>query len=553
VINILYFNPSGQINAASVEKSIAILPFKNMSNEGDNQYFADGIMEAILNDLSGIGELTVIPGTSVEQYRSTTKTATQIGNELDVNYLLTGSAQLYGEKVRITVKLIDAQKDTQIWSENYDRELSDIFVTQSEIAERVGTALEAKLTLKEKEILQSAPTNNLEAYDLYLRGNEYAKNYLNKLEYPDYKNASDLYKKALESDPDFALAYVGLAEIYYERNYFREYMDEQPLDSMLLLCNQALSKDENLAEAYTLRGQYYYWMENSVDIAKQDFNRALSINPNYLPAMFELSDLYAWEKNLTESFRILINSARLVKGADRTELYSNIAGIYLHIGEYEKAEYYLDEVLKLEPDNVGAYGFLAHINRCQRKFEENLPIADILLRINPEGRALYDLAIINMMNGRYKESEKYFRQLYSSTPDIISMSGYGDKHMYSYVLMKNGKEEEARLNLTEVRDFMLDVITRERQWTKDLGYELAKVYALLGDKDEALKWLDLYNENGMSAGLHDFALYDPPLESLREDPRFLEIIDKANMQIAEDRKKILDLEASLEMDQWLNR
>jgi len=531
-----------------IDKSIAVLPFKNMSQELGSQYFADGVMEAILNNLSRIGELRIISRTSVEQYRTSSKTIPQIGNELDVTYILEGSAQQYGDKVRITVQLIDTRQDKYLWSESYDREMTDIFATQSEIAKNIAATLETKLTSREKELIESIATENIMAYDFYLRAKEYARRYQNLRENPDYENAMSLYQRSLELDPNFALAYVGIAEIYYTRNRFREYMLDQPLDSVLMLCNRSLDLDPNLTEAYLIRGNYFYFIENSLSKAMADCNQALAIDPNNAAAMLLIADIYNWELETSNAFQFLLKASRLIKGSQLPELYNQLGGLYMNASNYQKAEMFFNEALKIQPDLIEAYDGLAHINRCQGKWAKNLKIADKLIEINAESSALYELALIHMMNGQYVESEKFFRQLYASRSDVIQLRGYNDKHMYSYVLMKNGKEEEAITNLTEVRDYILKAIDLKRQWANQSGYELAKIYALLGNKKEALKWLQQYHDtNHFGFGLCDFAEYDPPFESLRNEPQFKQILRKAKEAILEKRLALERLEASEEL------
>ncbi len=558
ILALAYFFYNNQKDSETVkiiDKSIAVIPFADMSPQGDQQYFADGVMEDILTNLQKMGELRVISRTSVEQYRDTKKPANEIGTELKVSYLLVGSVRKSEDQIMITAQLISTDDDRHIWADNFTSEYTTrgIFDIQRKIAEEIVSQLKLKISPEEVSGLTTLATESTEAYEYYIRGKQYAKRYHNKTENQDYENAVSLYRRALEADPNFALAYAGLAEVYYDRNFFREYLDEQPLDSMLMLCNRALEIDPNLAEAYTLRGQYYYWIANSKTQALEDLDQALEINPNYTEAMLQLADIHFLENNFSVRFRLLVRASPLIKGSELTELYMQFARLYLSVGDYEKAEHYFNEVIKIQPDHVLAYGGLAHTNRCQGKFKQNLPIAEKLKAINPEGQVLYHLAIINMMNGNYHESEKYFRQLYDSSPDVIRIQGYNDKHMYSYVLKQNGKEEEAHQNLIEIRDFLLEVVARKRQWAKGIGYELAKVYAQLGDKDEALKWLEHYGNFGFGDGLHDFALYDPPLESLWDDPRFQQIIQQGREQVEKARAEIEKLEASEEMKVWLSR
>jgi TolB-like protein/class 3 adenylate cyclase/Tfp pilus assembly protein PilF len=531
-----------------IDKSIAVLPFKNMSQELGSQYFADGVMEAILNNLSRIGELRIISRTSVEQYRTSSKTIPQIGDELDVTHILEGSAQQYGDKVRITVQLIDTRQDKHLWSESYDREMTDIFATQSEIAKNIAATLETKLTSREKELIESIATENIMAYDFYLRAKEYARRYQNLRENPDYENAMNLYQRSLELDPNFALAYVGIAEIYYTRNRFRDYMLDQPLDSVLMLCNRSLDLDPNLTEAYLIRGNYFYFIENSLSKAMEDCYQALLIDPNNAAAMLLIANIYNWELETSNAFKFLLKASRLIKGSQLPELYLQFGILYMNVSNYPMAEKFFNEALKIQPDLIAAYDLLAHINSCQERWDKNLKIADKLIEINAGSSALYELAIIHMMNGQYEESEKFFRQLYASRSDVIELQGYNDKHMYSYVLIKNGKVEEARKNLIEILDYILKAIDLKRQWANHSGYELAKIYALLGNKKEALKWLQQYHDsNQFGFGLCDFAEYDPPFESLRNEPQFKQILREAKEAILEKRLALKRLEASEEL------
>lgn len=551
----LYHNLGGSSSegARQVDRSIAVLPFKNLSADEESQYFADGVMEAILNNLSKIGDLKVISRTSVEQFRGTSKAVPEIAEELGVAHLLEGSAQQYGDKVRITVQLINAAEDKHLWSENYDRELTDIFTTQSEIAKKIAEELEAKLSPKEIEIIESIPTQNLTAWDYYLRGKEYQRQYLDKRQNSDYENALSLFRQSLELDGELAAAYTGMSRIYWARNYFTEFLDDRPLDSVLILTNLALDLDPNHSEAYRIRGRYYIQMKNDEVHGYRDLEKSISLDPNDSEAYLDLARSLFWDNKYEKGYRALAQASNLIRGNQLVELYDAYAWFYLSVGDYSKAEKYMDQVLKLEPDNLSILGSRAHLNRCQNKSKQNLPMAEKILSIAPESPGLYDVAIIHMMNGNYEESEKYFRKLYSLSPDRIMFQGYNDLHMFAYVLMKIGKKEEANQKLNEIKDFMLEVVKLDRRWTKYIGYELAKVYALLGDREEAIKWMRDYLKNGFQAGLQDFALLDPPLESLRDDGEFLEIIKQGQVDVAHNRALIRRLEESEEMKRTMDQ
>src|ERR1035437_4774247 len=254
-----FFIPKLSENSDSVEKSIAVLPFKLLSNEPDKQYIADGMMEAILLHLQKFKDLRVLDRTSVEQYRETKKTTYVIGQELGVTYLLEGSFQKAGDSVRLDVRLIYAKKQSTKWGNEYNKNWKDNFAVQSEVAQTIAKELHITITPKEKQLIDKIPTTNLRAYDFYQRGREeYTKYWIHKyntgiLQKDVIQKADDLYRKALKYDSAYAQADTGLARVYWDKHYWEEYLSENFKDSVLILTNHALSFDNQLSEAYTDR------------------------------------------------------------------------------------------------------------------------------------------------------------------------------------------------------------------------------------------------------------------------------------------------------------
>ena len=246
VFAVLYFSNiigSGKQIKES-EKSIAVLPFKLLSDEPDKQYLADGMMDAITLHLSKIKDLRVIGRTSVEQYRNPSKTTTAIGRELDVEFLLEGSFQKFGDNVRLIVQLIKTGKEGHLWANNYDRKWSDIFAVQSEVAQAVATELYASITPEEKKLIEKIPTANLTAYDFYQKGREeHIKYWIDNKDREVLQQAEDLYHQALQYDSTYALAYTGLARVYWDKHYFKDYLSKNFMDSVPILCDIALSYD----------------------------------------------------------------------------------------------------------------------------------------------------------------------------------------------------------------------------------------------------------------------------------------------------------------------
>jgi len=314
------------------EKSIAVLPFENRSDERENAYFADGVQNEILTDLAKIADLRVISRTSVMQYKSgAERNVREISQQLGVAHLLEGSVQRSGNRVRVTAQLIDARTDTQQWAERYDRDLADVFAIQSEIAKTIADQLQAKLSPQEKARVEEIPTQNTEAYVFYLRANQIARNPDTLLE--DYRAAEQLYRQAIELDPNFALAHARLASVAAEIFHFYE-----PLDSWKERARAeaeiALRLEPNLADAHFALGQSLYWIDGDYDRALKQFDIALHLSPNN-------SDI-----------------ERLIAAIERRQ------------GKWQEALKAYEKVQKLDPQNPNSVRELLFTNVALRRWAE---------------------------------------------------------------------------------------------------------------------------------------------------------------------------------------
>ena len=264
--------------SAIPEKSIAVLPFENRSDEKQNAYFADGVQNEILTDLAKIADLRVISRTSVMQYKSgAERNVREIGQQLGVAHLLEGSVQRSGNRVRVTAQLIDARSDVQQWAERYDRDLADVFAIQSEIAKMIADQLQAKLSPQEKARVEEIPTANTDAYVFYLRANQIERNPDTLLE--DYKAAEQLYMQAIELDPKFALAHAHLASTCAEIFHFDE-PTEVWRTKAYTEAEIALRLQPNLPEAHFALGQCIYWMDQDYERALEQFEIASRLSPS---------------------------------------------------------------------------------------------------------------------------------------------------------------------------------------------------------------------------------------------------------------------------------
>lgn len=260
-----------------VEKSVAVLPFTSLSDDPEKQYLADGVMDAILLHLSKIEDLRVMSRTSVEQYRVTEKKATEICQELDVTYLLEGSFRKYGDQARLIVQLIQSGKEDHAWANQYDREWKDIFTVESEVAKSIAQEVKAVITYNEKELIEKKQTNNLEAYDYYLLGQNY---YKNSTRDADLWKAIEYYKRAIALDSTYALAYSGIAGAYLLLKGRALLSPAEAFPLAKTFAMKALDLNQELEDAHCILGNIFFSFEYDFASAEMEYIRALEINPN---------------------------------------------------------------------------------------------------------------------------------------------------------------------------------------------------------------------------------------------------------------------------------
>ena len=336
--------------AVENKKSVAVLPFANMSDSKEDAYFADGVQDDILTQLTNITSLKVISRTSVMGYRNTTKNVKTIGKELGVAAVLEGGVQRAGKQIRINVQLIDADKDQHLWAKIYDRKLTaeNIFSIQSEIATAIANALRAALSPQEKAKIDAVPTQNLEALEAYFKG----KQAMVARTSEGLAAAVNYFQEAIKQDPDFALAYVGLADTYQlQKDYSGLPKAEMDARAQAAI-DKALSLNDNLGEAYASLGLLKE--ENNENAAAEvAFNKALRLNPNYASA-------YIWYGNLKDSHgKFNAALAQFHKGVELDPLSAvlnvNIADNLTILGRFQEALAQYDKTIAIAPQSPAGY------------------------------------------------------------------------------------------------------------------------------------------------------------------------------------------------------
>ena len=333
--------------------SIAVLPFVNMSGDPEQEYFSDGITEDLITDLSKISGLFVIARNSTFMYKGKPVKVDQVGQELGVRYVLEGSVRKVGDRVRITAQLVDASTGGHLWAERYDRDLEDIFALQDEVAQKIVSALAVKLTDDEQERLERGYTDNLEAYDYFLRGLEY----FNRLTKEGTDQARRLFERAIDLDPEFAAAYGHMSLTHWLEWSFGWTQDLQCLEKAFELAQKAAALDDSLPEAHRILGILYLWKKQH-DQAIALIERAIALNANYADAIWQLGQVLSFAGRPEEAIGLVKKAMRLDPMYPVSYLW-DLGHACMLAGRYEEAIVALKRVLHRNPNFHPAHIYLA--------------------------------------------------------------------------------------------------------------------------------------------------------------------------------------------------
>ena len=286
------------------QKSIAVLPFENLSDDKNAAYFADGIQDEILTKLASIADLKVISRTSTAKYKSKPEDLKTVSQQLGVANVLEGSVQKAADKVRVNVQLIDARADSHLWAKTYDRDLKDVFAIQSEVAQEIADSLKAKLSPAEANTVARAPTKDTGAYDLFLKG-EFEQRVANSNFRPEsFDQAARWYKEAIARDPNFALAIAQLAICQLRRHWLTDPLSEAEVMEAGSLAKQALALAPDVAEAHVAVGLLHYYGFREYEQALTEFQRAIELQPNNSLALLYVASVHRrqgkWDRTLDE-------------------------------------------------------------------------------------------------------------------------------------------------------------------------------------------------------------------------------------------------------------
>src|SRR6266550_8714253 len=456
-----------------LRKSIAVLPFENLSEDKANAYFADGIQEEILTRLSRIGDLKVISRTSTQRFKNSPDNISQIASQLGVANIVEGSVRKAGNRVRVHVQLIDAGNDAHLWAERYDRELDDIFAVESDIAANIAEALQARLSGAERRAILAQPTTNLEAHELYLRGRHLWQNFYA----PGYEKIRDYFQRAVELDPSYALAYAGLG-LYYSFGACNGILPPDIWPEAETAVNKALALDETLGEAINARAGVELYYKRNWPAAEGAFHRGAELNPNFADIRHHYGLCLVLFGRGEEALRQVEHANQLDPFFPGLKLHTG--RIYFFLRNYDRARSQFAKLVELHPGYAAAHEYFG--DACQMS---GIPAEAII-----QWRAALSLS------GAPEQA-----QLLEET---FAASGF------DAAVRALGRKQLERLQEK----------TAHGQHVPAYHYMMA--YTRLGDTEQAFSWMKKTVEEPSWFALQ--LRVNPLLDPLRTDPRFGEIL-----------------------------
>ena len=554
--------------ARKIDKSIAVMPFENLSEDKENAHFADGIQDDILTNLAKIGDLKVISRISVMAYRGAPHGAREVGKALGVSTILEGSVRRSGNRVRVNVQLIDAANDEHIWANNYDRDLNDVFAIQTDLAKEIAGALQAKLSPSEKAQIERKPTQNGEAYLAFVQAHNLACAFE---DFDKLKQGEQLYARAIELDPKFALALAWYSQL---ESWILHTFERTPQrrEKARTLAERALELQPDLPEAHLALGYSYYYGDNNYDAALKEFEIAQRGLPNESDAYLAIGAIQRRQGKWAESTANIEKSASL-NPKDSWPL-QNLADNYQVLRNFDAANKTIDRGLNMNPNGVGLWEAKSKLAIAEKGdfsvAEKAFAAAKSIPMTNEEKlRIAGARADVFLLERKYQEGLREAESLPDDLFHEFQQHLSGKYFLIGFARKALQDEAGARAAFLKAKD-LLEAQLKQSPDAADIHIQLAKVLAYLGEKDAALAEAqraaellpeskdafggpeitagvaDVYcivGENGRAIEVLDGLLSRPsgvtvPLlklrpawDPLRNDPRFQALIDKYGAKV----------------------
>lgn len=537
VIAVFLFFPKETLNSSKEDvytrKSIAVLPFKNLSSDSNNLYFVNGLMESTLNNLQKIEDLRVISRTSVEKYRDTDKTISEIAEELNVKYLIEGSGQRIDNQVLLNIQLIDASNDTPIWAEQYNHKTEDIFSIQNVVAKKIAEAIKATVTPAELEQINKKPTENLLAYDYYLKGLEQLKEETKE----GLEAAIILFNKAIEQDPEFALAYSDIAITYYYLDLNQA--EKRYTDIINNNADKALLYDSKSAKSLIAKALYYI-NSNEFRLAIPHLEKALEYNPNSSSVVQILADLYSraipdTSKYLKYALKGLQLDIEANDSITKSYMYLALSNALIQNGFTEDALKYINLSLDLNPKNYYAPHLKIFIQYAQHKNMEKATEA----LVKEWKKDTTRLDILQDVGKFYYFQEKYDRAFYyydifEKIKESNGLNMYPQENLkIGLVFDKMGLKSSAKEFYKRYSEYC------EKDQSIYKPASLAMKYLHEGKPNRAIEQLKLFaTKNNYQYWILLFIEEEPLMKSLKNHPEYHKIIQKIKDRFWENHKQL---------------
>lgn len=516
----------------ALDKSVAVLPFKNNSEDYSNIYVVNGLMDAVLNNLQKVKDIRVISRQSVEQYRNSDRSIKDIASELEVSYLVEGSGQKIGDRILLNVQLIDGRNDRQIWSEVYEKELEDIFQMQRDIAEIIARQVNANITPEEKKRMDEIPTENMIAYDYFLQGLDL----LYKGSTEDLNNSIPLFEKAIEEDEQFARAYAAIAIAYYYIDIFRYQKEHSELIN--IYAEKAYLLEPELPQALVAKA-FSYMIEGQFETAVTYLEKALEYHPNSAFVLNYLSDFYTnYIPNTEKYLEYSLKGLQLDKASNDSSavsfMYLHVSNAFLQTGFLDQALLYINKSLEYNPRNIFSQYVKAYVYFGMDRdiHKTNIRLLEILEKdtsrldvINEVAKTYYNL----------KEFDKawfYYQKLLKAREEQNMSLFLIENIKIAYTCKVLGMEEQEASLLEEYKGYL--------EIDKSIYSPLLKAsyFAYINDTIQAMEYLEVFSN---AENYHFWVLFlsgEPHLESIRHLPKFDTIMQKIESKFWEQHEVI---------------
>ena len=507
-------------------RTVAVMPFQNMNNDAESEFFCDGITQDILTQISRVSDLVVISNQTMALFKNSKKPVQEIGKELKAGSILQGSIRRVDSKIRIFVQLLNASNGQNVWAETYDRDFSKVFEIQSEIAQIIASVLHAKLSPAEKERIKRIPTESPTAYEYYLKGREYYLRYKKE----DNEKAIELFKKALVLDKDYVLAWAGLGDAFSQK-YGRFGFNKSWIDSSKAAASKAISLDSTSSEAFKALANAFNYA-SQYEKGFELLQNSVRLNPNNAPAVGNLGTGYFLRGDLPEALRWEKKAAAL--NPKNNIPFQLIGWTYRLLGDFTNAELWLKKSIELKPFK-DSHRELAFTYLQEGKNAEAMNLVPLIIASDTNNFSSYEeAALVCIQAGDIQKAKTNFQKAVDMNSSLITDASTFAPIGLGSILLNEGKKIDAEILLSRSLSLFLDEIQKGKQ-DDEFRIGAAAIMAIQGKKEEALDWM----QKAIEVKWLDYGMVEtsPWFGNISTDPRFKQMMNTVKKTITEMRFK----------------